>query len=130
MKISNVRSQNWILNKHIPYLQHNQNKYLLIVELTFLNQAYELTGGRASARHLNVTFCPSALVTKRLGSSFAKCTDTVGGSVNTVRQKCAILYATIYVCAYYTLYTLLAYEHLRCLRIWARMYKINICSAV
>lgn len=48
--------------------------------LTFLNHEYDVTGGRASARHLNVTFWLSALVTTRLGSSLAKCTETVGGS--------------------------------------------------
>lgn len=49
--------------------------------LTFLNQPKEETGGRASARHFNVTFSPSERVTTRLGSSLARWTETVGGSV-------------------------------------------------
>lgn len=49
-------------------------------ELTFLNHPNVVTGGRASARHFKVTFSPSALVMFRDGSSFAKCTETVGGS--------------------------------------------------
>jgi len=57
------------------------------VILTFLNHEYEVTGGLASARHLNVTFCPSALVTTRLGSSLAKCTDTLGGSIGKNKTK-------------------------------------------
>jgi len=48
--------------------------------LTFLYHPNDVTGGRASARHFKVTFCPSALVIFRLGSSFARWTETVGGS--------------------------------------------------
>lgn len=50
--------------------------------LTFLYQEKDVTGGRASARHLSVTFSPSARVMTRLGSSLARCTDTTGSSEN------------------------------------------------
>lgn len=52
----------------------------IVFLLTFLNHEYSETGGLASARHLSVTFSRSARVTIRLGSSLARCTDTVGAS--------------------------------------------------
>lgn len=56
-------------------------------ELTFLNHPNVVTGGRASARHFKVTFSPSALVIFRDGSSFAKCTETVGGSAEFMEMR-------------------------------------------
>lgn len=56
-------------------------------QLTFLYQPNVVTGGRASARHFRVTLSPSALVIFRLGSSFAKWTETVGGSVKNLCKR-------------------------------------------
>lgn len=53
-----------------------------VAKLTFLNHPNDSAGGLASARHFNVTFSRSARIITRLGigSSLAKCTDTMGAS--------------------------------------------------
>lgn len=59
------------------------------IKITFLNHRNNSAGGFASARHFNVTLSLSGRIIKRLGigSSFAKCTETLGASENSKTKR-------------------------------------------